>query len=106
MARDLLGRMQADPQVGRFWADRSTIGMRQEEKLLVQYLCSELGGPTHYTGRNMVAAHAHLDITPSDWVAFLHHLEQTFEALGLEAILRTSLREAVNALKPSIVTVS
>ncbi|HVX35817.1 MAG TPA: sigma 54-interacting transcriptional regulator [Hyphomicrobium sp.] len=106
MARDLLGRMQADPQVGRFWADRSTIGMRQEEKLLIQYLCSELGGPTHYTGRNMVAAHAHLDITPSDWVAFLHHLEQTFEALGLEAILRTSLREAVNALKPSIITVS
>ena len=104
LARDLLGRMQADPQVGRFWADRSTIGMRQEEKLLVQYLCSELGGPTRYAGRNMTTAHAHLDITPSDWMVFLHHLEQTFEALGIESLIKASLREAVNALRPAIVT--
>lgn len=104
MARDLLGRMQADPQVGRFWADRSTIGMRQEEILLVQYLCSELGGPARYTGRNMISAHAHLDITANDWVVFAHHLEQTFEALGLEMPLRATLREAISVLKPSIVT--
>lgn len=103
MCRDLLGRMQADPQVGRFWRDRSTAGIRQEETLLIAYLCSALGGPTPYAGRDMVAAHDHLDITPSDWAVFLHHLDRSFEALGIDNALRVSLREAVGELKRLIV---
>lgn len=103
LCRDLLGRMMADPQVGRFWADRSSVGMRQEERLLVQYLCSELGGPTCYVGRNMNDAHSHLNITASDWAVFIHHLNGSFEALGLDNVLRTLLRDAVDALRPAIV---
>jgi transcriptional regulator with GAF, ATPase, and Fis domain/truncated hemoglobin YjbI len=103
MSRDLLGRMQADPQVGRFWRNRSTAGIRQEEKLLVAYLCSALGGPSRYEGRDMLSAHAHLDITASDWSVFRQHLSQTFEALALEPVLRAELREAVDGLKDSIV---
>lgn len=104
MSRDLLGRMQADPQVGRFWSDRSTAGIRQEERLLVAYLCSALGGPVRYEGRDMIATHAHLDITASDWSVFIQHLDQTFEALAVEPQLRMELREAVDGLKSSIVT--
>jgi transcriptional regulator with GAF, ATPase, and Fis domain/truncated hemoglobin YjbI len=106
LARDLLGRMQADPQVGRFWSDRSIVGIRQEEKLLIQYLCSELGGPTRYAGRDMASAHAHLPITASDWRVFLQYLERTFEALGLDQGSRRSLQAAVGQLEPSIVTTS
>ncbi len=104
MSRDLLGRMQADPQVGRFWRDRSTAGIRQEERLLVAYLCSALGGPVRYDGRDMISTHAHLDITASDWSVFIQHLDRTFEALAVEPQLRMELREAVDGLKPSIVT--
>jgi formate hydrogenlyase transcriptional activator len=104
MSRDLLGRMQADPQVGRFWRDRSTVGIRQEERLLVAYLCSALGGPAQYEGRDMVAAHAHLEITASDWSVFLQLLNQTFEALAVEPVLRAELRQAVDGRKVSIVT--
>jgi len=104
MSRDLLGRMQADPQVGRFWIDRSTAGIRQEERLLVAYLCSSLGGPTRYDGRDMMAAHAQLDIKEGDWSVFLHHLNQTFEALAIDTATRADLRIAVDGLKASIVT--
>jgi transcriptional regulator with GAF, ATPase, and Fis domain/truncated hemoglobin YjbI len=106
LARDLLGRMQADPQVGRFWSDRSLVGIRQEEKLLIQYLCSELGGPASYAGRDMVSAHAHLPITASDWRVFLGYLERTFEALGLDQGSRKSLNAAVGALESSIVSMA
>jgi hypothetical protein len=52
----------------------------------------------------MVAAHAHLEITASDWSVFLQLLSQTFEALAVEPTLRTELREAVDGRKVSIVT--
>lgn len=104
LARDLLGRMQADPQVGRFWRDRSTAGIRQEERLLVAYLCSALGGPTRYEGRDMIAAHAELDIKEGDWSVFLQHLNQTFAALAIDTATSMELRFAVDALKASIVT--
>jgi hemoglobin len=103
MSRDLLGRMQADPQIGRFWRDRSTSGIRQEERLLATYLCSALGGPVRYEGRDMASAHAHLDITASDWSVFRQHVDHTFEALAVEPALRAELREAVDGLKASIV---
>lgn len=104
MSRDLLGRMQADPQVGRFWRDRSAAGIRQEEKLLVAYLCTALGSPAIYHGRDMLAAHAHLDIKASDWSVFLQHLDKTFEALAIDPALRVELRDAVGNLKSAIVT--
>lgn len=103
-ARDLLGRMQADPQVGRHWADRSPVGIHREEKLLVQYLCSALGGPITYTGRSMVHAHVHLKITKSDWSVFLQHLEATFDALGLDTGLRRDLVNTVETLRADVVT--
>lgn len=104
MSRDLLGRMQADPQVGRFWRERSNAGIRQEERLLVAYLCSALGGPSRYEGRDMIAAHAHLDISVSDWSVFLQHLDRTFEALGVGPPLRAELRQSMDGIKAFIVT--
>ena len=39
-ARNLFGRANAHPELGRFWRDRSTYGVLREEKLLVTYLSS------------------------------------------------------------------
>ena len=101
--RDLMGRMQADPQTGRFWAQRSNIGIRREERLLVQYLCAVTGGPAVYAGRDMVQAHSNLDISSGDWIVFLRHLTASFEAMGFDADLRRDLCAHVDGLRSAIV---
>ena len=42
---DLLPRMKADSQLGRFWKNRGKDGMRREQQLLVDFLCTAAGGP-------------------------------------------------------------
>jgi hemoglobin len=52
VADDLLPRLQADPQLARFWQHRGEDGLRREKQLLVNFLCSSAGGPLHYVGRD------------------------------------------------------
>lgn len=44
VANDLLPRLQADPQLGRFWAHRGEDGMMREKQLLIDYLCAKNPG--------------------------------------------------------------
>jgi len=54
---DLLTRLKADPQLGRFWAHRGEDGVRREKQLLIDFLCASAGGPLYYTGRDMATSH-------------------------------------------------
>ena len=45
VANDLLPRLQADPQLGRFWSHRGEDGVKREKQLLIDYLCASAGGP-------------------------------------------------------------
>jgi hemoglobin len=42
VADDLLPRLQADPQLGRFWAHRGEDGLKREKQLLIDFLCASL----------------------------------------------------------------
>ena len=62
VANDLLPRLNADPQLGRFWAHRGEDGVMREKQLLIDFLCTSAGGPTYYRGRDMLlcqSRHAH-----------------------------------------------
>src|SRR5438093_7731650 len=50
VANDLLPRLQADPQLGRFWAHRGDDGVQREKQLLIDFLCASAGGPVYYRG--------------------------------------------------------
>ncbi|MEQ8824032.1 MAG: sigma 54-interacting transcriptional regulator [Filomicrobium sp.] len=104
LARDLLGRLQADPQLGRFWLHRSNLSLSREEKMLSRYLCSALGGPYRYDGGQMVEVHANLGITMGDWQVFLRHLHGCFDTFSIEDSVRQDLVALVNTLLPEIVT--
>ena len=39
VANDLLPRLRADPQLGRFWAHRGEDGIMREKQLLIDFLC-------------------------------------------------------------------
>jgi truncated hemoglobin YjbI len=45
VASDLLARLRADPQLGRFWAHRGEDGVMREKQLLIDFLCASAGGP-------------------------------------------------------------
>ena len=80
-ANDLMPRLQADSQLGRFWQNRGDDGIGREIQLLVDYLCSIAGGPMYYTGRDMKTSHEGMKISESDWSIFLQHAGATLEAL-------------------------
>ena len=67
VANDLLPRLQADPQLGRFWAHRGEDSVKREKQLLIDFLCASAGGPMYYRGRDMVLTHRGMRISESDW---------------------------------------
>ncbi len=78
---DLLPRLQADLQLGRFWQNRGDDGIKREKQLLIDYLCANAGGPVYYTGRDMKVSHKGMNISESDWVLFLEHAGATMGVL-------------------------
>ncbi|MEN8206435.1 MAG: group 1 truncated hemoglobin [Pseudomonadota bacterium] len=82
-ANDLLPRLEGDSQLGRFWQNRGDDGIAREKQLLIDYLCSSTGGPTYYTGRDMMKSHKGMKISESDWSIFLDHAGATMKTLQI-----------------------
>jgi len=77
VATDLLSRLRADPQLGRFWAHRGEDGITREKQLLIDFLCASAGGPMYYRGRDMSHTERGMRISDSDWNVFLGHAAAT-----------------------------
>src|SRR5712672_1897431 len=91
VADNLLPRLTADAQLGRFWQHRGEDGVRREKQLLINFLCASAGGPMYYTGRDMKISHRGLGISESDWQAFLDHVETTLTTFEGPAPERTEV---------------
>lgn len=100
---DLLPRLQADAQLGRFWQNRGDDGIAREKQLLVDYLCANAGGPMLYTGRDMKTSHKGMKISESDWSSFLEHAGATMDALQVPQQEREDIAAFVTSLKGDIV---
>jgi len=103
LSDDLLQRLRADVQLGRFWQHRSEDGIRRELQLLIDFLCSSAGGPMYYTGRDMTTSHEGMGITESDWEVFMGHVKDAlgkFEVPDKEA---SDVLEFVESTKSDIV---
>ena len=103
VANDLLSRLQADPQLGRFWQHRGEDGVRREKQLLIDFLCSSAGGPLYYTGRDMKISHKGMRISEGDWSAFLRHLGATLQAFQVPQRERDEVVAFVQSTKRDIV---
>jgi hemoglobin len=102
-ANDLLSRLQADSQLGRFWQNRGDDGIAREKQLLIDYLCASAGGPMYYTGREMKTSHKGMKISESDWSIFLRHAGATMEALQVPKQECDEIVAFVMSLKADIV---
>ena len=103
VAGDLLPRLQADAQLGRFWQHRSADGVKREKQLLIDFLCASAGGPLYYTGRDMKTSHQGMKINQDDWSAFLGHLNATLEAFKVPQTERDDVVAFVQSTKSDIV---
>ncbi len=104
-ANDLLPRLQADSQLGRFWQNRGDDGLAREKQLLIDYLSASAGGPMYYTGRDMKTSHKGMKISESDWSIFLRHAGAAMEALQIPKQECDEIAAFVLTLKADVVEV-
>lgn len=102
---NLLPRLQSDNQLGRFWQYRADDSLEREKQLLIDFLCSNSGGPMYYTGRDMVLSHKGMKISNSDWAVFLEHAGATMQALHIPQKECDEIAGFVSSLKDDIVEV-
>ena len=102
-ADDLLPRLMSDGALGRFWAHRGTDGVARDKQLLIDYLASVTGGPVYYTGRDMKLSHEGMQISASDWDAFLGHAVATMDALGVGDVEQGEVAAFVASIRDDIV---
>jgi len=100
---NLLPRLIADPQLGRFWAHRGADGIRREKQLLIDFLCANAGGPLLYTGRDMKPSHEGMRISESDWATFLGHLNATLDHFHVPAEERGEVLAFIESTRAEIV---
>jgi hemoglobin len=105
VADDLLPRLQTDSQLGRFWSHRGADGVAREKQLLVDFLSSSAGGPVYYTGRDMKTSHEGMQISESDWSAFVGHLNATLDAFQVPQLERDQVVAFIESTKADIVEV-
>jgi hemoglobin len=103
VANNLLPRLQADADWGRFWDHRGEDGVLREKQFLIDFLCSSAGGPMLYTGRDMEISHKGMGITESDWSAFLEHLNATLDSFSVPQRESSEVVAFIQSTKPDIV---
>ena len=105
-ATNFLGRLQGDPQLGRFWQNRSDDGIAREKQFLIDFLCANSGGPMLYTGRDMAHTHKGMKISESDWSVFFTHAGATMQDMKIPQTECDDIVAFVSSLKADIVEVS
>jgi len=103
VANDLLPRLRADPQLGRFWAHRGEDGIMREKQVLIDFLCAGAGGPMYYRGRDMVLTHKGMRISESDWNVFLGHAAATLAKFQVPEAEQREVVAFVQSLKKECV---
>ena len=103
VADDLLPRLNADPQLGRFWKYRGEDGVRREKQLLINFLCASSGGPMYYVGRDIKTAHRGFGITERDWQIFMGHVNATLDHFKVPVREKSEVLTFVESLKKDTV---
>ena len=103
VVNDLLPRLMSDSQLGRFWENRGEDGINREKQLLIDYLCSNAGGPLLYTGRDNKTSHKGMGISESDWEKFIGHLNTTLDYFQVPQQERSDVLGFIESTKADIV---
>jgi len=100
---DVVARLVADKQLGRFWEHRGDDGITREMQLIVDFIAAKAGGKLYYTGREMKISHIGMRISESDWRIFMDHLGKTLDKFKLAPKERKDVIAFIQSTKDDIV---
>ena len=100
---ELLRRLQSDPQLRDYWKGASNDNRRKARQQIVDFMVEAAGGPTFYNGRDMQLSHEGMQISESDWDAFMRHARGTLESLDVPAREQDDVLAFFTSLKADIV---
>ena len=103
VTQNLLPRLIADVQLGRFWENRGEDGIAREKQLLIDFLCANAGGPMVYTGRDYSLSHKGMGINADDWARFMGHLTETLNYFNLPDAEKNDALAFIETTKADIV---
>jgi len=96
--------MAADPLLARFFQGQSQEALMAQRQRAIEFLCHETGGRCTYGGRPLKEAHASLNITESQWRAFLKHLTATLDNQKIGEKEKDEFLAVVKRFKSDVVT--
>lgn len=91
-----------DERIASFF---ETTDMEAQHAKQKAFITMALGGPNHYTGRDMRAAHARLvdqGLTDVHFDAVVEHLGATLLELGVDGELVTAIATKLEGLRPDV----
>jgi hemoglobin len=93
-------RLNANPKVDEAHHKVPPAGFKY---LVTEQVCHATGGPQRYTGKTMADSHSELDITESEWQAFLDDFKQTLDKFSVPDQEQSELFAIVESTKGDIV---
>jgi hemoglobin len=105
VASGLVDRILADNRVNKWFAHAaaSTENTNAYKATLAAFICTSVGGPCQYTGRDMVAAHRGRGVTSAAFDAVAENLVAQLNALKVPEKEKNEVMTLVGSLKGSIV---
>lgn len=94
-------RVLADERLVPFFED---VDMQQQRAHQAQFLSAVTGGPVEYTGADMEAVHADLDIGRADFDAIATHLDDTLAEFDVDEADREAVLAEFGSYEDAIVT--
>lgn len=92
--------LNANPAIAAARAHVPAAGLKFHVTALV---CQQTGGPCAYTGRDMKASHAHLNINEKEWQSMLVDFRRVLNNYGVPAAEQQELVTIVESTKKDIV---
>jgi hemoglobin len=101
VVEELVTTTGKDPRIAQFFVNAD---LPRLEKLMVEQICQNTGGPCRYTGKTMKESHATMHVKGGDFDAFIDDLQKTLAKLNVPARETTEIVTAFQSLKTEVVT--
>jgi hemoglobin len=92
-------RVLADDEINGHFEGMAMDDLRAHQ---TAFLSAVAGGPDEYSGKEMRAAHANLDLDESDFAAVAGHLGAALAAHGVRETDREAVLETVRSLEAAV----
>ncbi len=103
VADALMVKIKSDDKLRRFYDHRGADGIAREQQLLVDFICSQAGGPMLYTGRDLRHSHVGMRLDEEDWQRAMAFLAATLKEFAVPDQERSDVMGFHESLKPQIV---